>query len=349
MKPKELERLLATTYTHQMPTWVEGPPGIGKSQIHKQVAEKLGLVWFPPLYPAMLDPTDVAGMPIPVTIGDRRRIERLLDNWLEPVFMSKEPGVLLIDEVGQGVPAVQCALAPFFEGRIIGQHTLPDYITICAAGNGRQHRAGAQNILTHIISRTVKVQLEVDPLAWVDRAIQDKTCHEVISFIRTYPSNLHMFDPEQSFAAGTAYPNPRSWYKVSDLLKARLDRDLESEVFKGTVGDGVTQLFLSHVTLVRDQVDLVAIMGGAPWKFPPKDKIGARYAFVIGVGACANRETLETVVKIAEELYNRREREYAEVVLQTAIRAWDGVITHPAWRALRNRPLGRALIEASKL
>ena len=349
MKPPELERLLVTTYKHQMPTWIEGPPGIGKSQIHQQVAERLDLMWFPPLYPAMLDPTDVAGMPIPVTIGDTRRIERLLDDWLYPVFSSKQPGVLLIDEVSQGAVAVQCAVAPLLDSRRVGRHKLPEHITVCAAGNGRQHKAGAQNILTHIISRTIKVNLEVDPLAWVDRAVKDEICMEVISFVRTYPGNLHIFDPEKAFAAGTAYPNPRSWYKVSDLLRAGLDRDLESEVFKGTIGDGVTQLLLSHIMLVRDQVDIAAIMQGAPWKFPNKDKIGARFAFVIGVGACANAETTQQVVAIATELYDRKEGEYAEVVLQTAIRAYDNMINHPAWRQLRNHPLGKSLIDATKL
>ena len=343
VKPSELKAILRATFAAHLPTWVEGAPGIGKTKIHEQVAEELSMQFFPPLYLAMLDTVDLGGMNMPYIMPDgHRKLERLLDDWLEPVFSSKSPGVLLIDEATKGSLAVQSAAGPLLDARRVGRHKLPDYITICAAGNRRKDRSGDNNILTHITSRLTSVELVSCPIDWTARALVDKVHPWVISHIKASPSSLHQFDAEKSYSANSAYPAPRAWYKVGSLLEANVPQNLWLAVFEGTVGEAQARLFIAHCDLVQQEVDVLHILQGGKWKFPSKEKLGARYAFAIGLGACVQKDTIDRIVDIAKELADKGETEYGEVIVQTAIEAWSGTVTSNAWRNLQLHKLGQA-------
>ena len=358
MKSHDLERYLAYALSHREPTVTIGGPGTGKTQIHLQVAQSLGMEVFPPLYLAMLDPVDIGGMNLPTQpdAQGKRRLERLLDDWLEPAFTATHPSLLLIDEFSQGSPSIQCAAAPLLDARRAGKHKLPDCVAIAATGNAREHRAGANNTLTHVISRATRVWLEVDPLAWIDRSIQDGIAPEIISFIKQYPSLLDVSlranakdSFEEIYQSGSAYENPRSWYTISRHLQQGLDQQLEQEVFEGVIGQGANLLLQPHLLLVRTSVDIQAVMAGQAWKFPPKMEIGARYAFVIGVGACSNSNTADRVVEIAQQLYHMKEGEYSEVLIQTAVKSFPNFPSTAAWDTLRKHPLGQAIIKARRV
>lgn len=358
LKPQKLEEYLEFALPRHIPTVILGGPGIGKTQIPQQVAKRLEMDTLPPLYLAMLDPVDIGGMNLPTQPDEtgKRRLERLLDDWLEPAFTATSPTMLLIDEFSQGSHAIQCAAAPLLDARRCGKHVLPDCVSVLATGNQRQHKSGAVDTLTHVISRTVRIKLEVDPVAWIERAVKDHVAPEVISFIKASPSSLDVSlrsggaDYEKIYLQGESYENPRSWYLVSTHVKGRLPISLEGEIYTGIVGEGVSRRFVSHLSLTRQEVDLVAIMGGAKWAFPPKEQIGTRYAFTIGVGSCANRETIETVFDIAKTLYEQGEKEYAMVVVQTALGAYEGATSEESWlMGMRKHPLGQAIIRARRV
>ena len=359
MKPVEYKRFASFAITNHRPFIVSSGPGTGKTVMTCQVAAELGFEVPPPLYLGMLDPVDVGGMNLPTQpdANGKRRLERLLDDWLEPAFTATKPTLLLLDEVDKGTHAVQCAVSPIYDARRCGKHKLPACVSVVGTGNRREHRAGSVNTLTHILARTARISLEVDPLAWIDRAIEDKVASEIVSFIKQYPSCLDVsLRPnkekafEEIYQSGLPFENPRSWYMISSYLKDGLDNLLENEVFEGIIGQGVNMLLQPHLLLVRTSVDIQAIMAGQGWKFPPKEKIGAQYAFVIGVGACANKDTADRVIEIALELYGMKEREHAMVVVQTAAKAYRDLSSTPAWMdVLRKHPLGQSIRDARRV
>ena len=55
----------------------------------------------------------------------------------------------------------------------------------------------------------------------------------MLGFLRFRPNLLHAFDANQR-----AFPTPRSWQFVNELLEQGLDDDLRFEMLKGTVGEG---------------------------------------------------------------------------------------------------------------
>lgn len=357
MKPKHLERLAVYAIAHQEPLVVIGGPGTGKTQIVLQSAVVADAEVLPPLYLGMIDPVDMGGMNLPTQpdANGKRRLERLLDDWLEPAFTATRRTVLFLDEIDKGTHAVQCAAAPLFDLRRCGKHKLPDCVAVIGTANAAKHRAGSVQTLTHLISRLSRVYYEVDPLAWLERAVKDHTAPEVISFIKQYPSNLDVSlrpdkgNWEEIYQSGQSYENPRSWYTVSRHIHQGLDRDLEREVFDGVVGEGVNRLFQTHLTLVRESVDIQAALAGGQWKFPAKDKLGARYAFCIGIGSCANQDTADRVIEIAGELYDQKEAEFGEIIVQAAAGSFAGLVDTPAWSTLRKHPMGKTMLRLRRI
>lgn len=323
MNPKELANVLNKTIPAGLPTYTESPPGCGKSDIHQQVAESLGYGYMA-LYPALHDPVDFSGLSFPVEIDGKRRLVRHLDDVLDSIFSAPAPLLVLIDELPQAAPAVQAACAPFFHARQIGKWRMPDHVTVCGAGNSRADRAGANPILTHILSRFASLlKLTVDTECWLERSAQDGIHSFIRSFIKFRPSLLHEFDAEKAYATGTAYPNPRSWYNANRLLlatEASLPADIEREVYAGCLGDGAAHQFCAHMRQARSTLDLEAIVvDGKKWKFPPAKELAMRWAFAFGVAGFANRETLNRVFEITQDLFDQNEKEYAMCIVQQTL------------------------------
>lgn len=360
MKPQEVTRALVHAMLDNDPITLEGGPGTGKTQLMFQAAEKAGLQVLPPLYLGMLNEVDVGGMNYPIAGPTGVRLRRLLDDWLEPAFAATEPTLLLLDEIDKGSVQVQAAAAPLYDLRMCGKHKLPDCVVLMGTANRREHHSGTVKTLVHLGSRATRISLEVDPQAWVARAIEDRIAPELIAFIQAFPSNLDIslrlgFKADEAFRhiydTGKAFENPRGFYKISKYLQSKFPHDLEQETYTGTIGEGVTELLMTHLTLVRAEVDVAAALSGQPWKFPGKDRkfLGARYAFATGIGTYANAETTEAVLNIAKELWEQREREYAQVVVQVAWQSFRGIGQTPAWLKLQAHPLGQAMVHMRRI
>ena len=79
-----------------------GPPGVGKSDLVKQIAmeKKINLV---DIRLPLLDPIDLRGLPI---VDNEKGIAK----WLPPDFLPKkdsEPGILFLDEINAAAPSIQ--------------------------------------------------------------------------------------------------------------------------------------------------------------------------------------------------------------------------------------------------
>lgn len=324
--------MLEKTVPAKLPVLAISEPGMGKSSIFKQVAEKLGYQ-FKALHPATLDPVDVSGMPIPVTSQGIKKIERMLDDYLASIFETKENTLLLLDELGQASPAMQAACAPLILDRRIGNHVLPDCVTISAATNSRKHRAGASNILSHLISRMAcVVNLEIEPDGWYDWAVRNGVRHEIISFLRFRPGLLHDFDAEKAFSETSAYPCPRAWYNLSMLMDAGLPPSVEIQAFSGTVGAGAATEFYSHLKVVRELPDIDTMLDN-PSMFSVPERANTRWAVATGVALRCNETNRSNVLQIIEMMHDQKAGEYAAVALKDAFKVDGGLQSSAAFSA----------------
>ena len=261
MKPSQVKKYLKATIKAGLPTFIWGSPGVGKSQIVKQVADELGLE-LRDVRAVLLDPVDLRGVP---------KIEGKTCIWTIPQFLPQGNGrgILFLDELNAAPPLIQAACYQLILDRRLGEYVLPDGWIIIAAGNRDTDRAVTTRMSSALASRFCHVlDFEVNLDDWTTWALDHSIMPELIAFVRYRPDLLMAFDPARN---DKAYPCPRTWEFVSRLLTAGLDPGLEYDGLSGIVGAGAATEFLGFLRIYRDLPDVDEILANPTKAEVPKD------------------------------------------------------------------------------
>ena len=247
MKPSEVARALAALVPTRRPVYLWGPPGCGKSSVVRQAADTLGLALVD-VRATLLDPVDLRGLP---------RLDGDAAVWCPPAFLPRAgEGLLFLDELAQAAPLVQAACLQLTLDRKVGEYELPDGWSVVAASNRAEDRAGTHRLITPLLNRFVHLDLDVSADDWQAWAVAAGVSPEVRAFLRFRPALLFRFDPA---ASERAFPTPRAWQFVSDVL-ARAGDDLLHPVVSGCVGDGPAAEFVGFLRLYRELPNLDAVL-----------------------------------------------------------------------------------------
>src|ERR1700676_1865399 len=129
MSPKDVIQTLTALIQTREPIFIWGPPGVGKSDITKQVAKSQDMQLID-LRGPLLDPTDIHGLPF-INGGGRA-------HWAKPSFLPHDMdsrGILFLDELPSAVSLVQTAFLQLTLDRRIHDYLLPEGWVVVAAGN----------------------------------------------------------------------------------------------------------------------------------------------------------------------------------------------------------------------
>jgi hypothetical protein len=220
-------RLAEVYYRHNIPCFVEGPPGVGKSQMWQQVADRLK-IGFIDRRLSQMDPVDLIGLP---------RIEGDFTTWSRPDYWpvperDGRKGIILLDELPDAGRAMQAAALQIVLDRKAGPHELPPGWYVAAAGNSVAHKSTANVLSKALANRFAWIEVEADIQCWLDYALHRDLNPYLRAFLQMRPEllfNLESGD-EKSF------PSPRQWERVSHLLDE--DNDIVYQLIRGCVGTG---------------------------------------------------------------------------------------------------------------
>lgn len=143
-----------------------GPSGWGKSSIVVQTSKELGIPMLH-LMGSLLRNEHVSG--IPARTSEETAKFLILDH-LKPIFRTKEPFILFIDELGQAAPEVQAGLQSVIYDKSINGEKIPDHVRIVAATNRPQDNAEAVNLLGPLLARTTRLDVLPDYDAFMSYA-----------------------------------------------------------------------------------------------------------------------------------------------------------------------------------
>ncbi len=248
VKPSLAITILKSGLGVNVPMFLWGPPGIGKSQIVAQVAANLKLPLID-IRAVLLDPVDLRGVP---------SVENGATRWNPPIFLPTEgEGVLFLDELSQAPESVQSSLLQLVLDRKLGEYRMPDGWRILAAGNRVTDGTFSRKISKALGSRfATHLELAVDLDEWCAWAVNNNVPTEIISFLRLRPDLLHHFDPK---AQGNSFPCPRVWANVGQFM-GKLPQEAELPFFAGALGFGPAAEFTSYLQIYRDLPDVDTIM-----------------------------------------------------------------------------------------
>lgn len=293
MRPTTLLNTIKLMHRINRPLYIEGPPGLGKTQISQQAARELKVPTILFHGPTM-QPEDVA---IPSANTDKTTLKFLINNRF-PIEGSEWPdeGQILIDELPQSEMSVQKAMAHLIQERDIHGHKLKSGWSIVATGNRAADRAGANRILSHLRNRMTTIEFEPSLDDWCNWAASSAIKPEIISFIRFKPNMLAAFDPQRDLN-----PTPRAWSEgVSPIIDV-VGPDAEYECIKGAVGEGAAAEFMGYLKIFRELPDPDLIIKNPDKHNVPKEP-SVRYALAGALAHRADTKNFSNVMLFARRM-----------------------------------------------
>lgn len=216
--PSQLIELVKTYHQAQIPLFLWGSPGLGKSTIVHRYAQNIDAVMVD-VRLAQFDPVDLRGLPSPEGDSTRWLAPAIIPFTGNPSFPTDKPIILFLDELAQASPAVQSAAFQLVLDRRVGEHTLMPNVYIIAASNRSGDRAGVNRLSTPLLNRFTHLEVVSDFEAWKQWAISNNIHPLVVGFLNQRPALLDRFETALKSGA-QAFPTPRSWEFLSRLLHA---------------------------------------------------------------------------------------------------------------------------------
>ena len=298
MRPSQVLTALNLLIDAKQPVMLHGSPGIGKSDVVRQLAKQRN-VQLIDLRLSQMDPVDLRGVP---SVDSKKQQTK----WNTPDFLpTGGSGILFFDEINSAAQATQAAAYQLVLDRKLGDYTLPDGWTIVAAGNRMTDRAIVNQMSTALKNRFAHINYEVNNDDWCDWALQNKVATEVLGFIRFRPALLNEFESRgegkeertrvQHLKDANAFATPRSWEFVSRAISQKPNPEIEYELYSGIVGEGAAAEFMGYLKYYRDLPDLDTILLN-PNKATVPTEPATLYALATGLAAKATPDNFERVV-----------------------------------------------------
>lgn len=227
-------------------SWMlHGRPGVGKSALVHQLATEIGAELFD-VRLTTIEPQDLRGLPYYDHTARKTR-------WYRPEDLPDDPArpaILFLDELTAASPYLQPTVYGLLQERRIGRHALPASVLIVAAGNGAEDGAIAYQMGTALSDRLIHLVVRADPVDWLEGYAAPRGLHPAVTaFIKTRADLLET--TEEALSQGRMIATtPRSWERVSDILKAVPDRRLRDIMVAGTLGEAIAAEF----ALVADDI-----------------------------------------------------------------------------------------------
>ena len=275
--------------------FIWGAPGIGKTEILREVADELGCVVIE-FHLATIEPTDFRGVP---------KVENIVKGSVDPKderTVSKIPaifptddgetgrgGIMFFDELNRAPKMVLSAALPLCLGGAIGEYELPPHWIVVAAGNRPEDIGGAATpIEPALANRFAHVNYAPTIESWISWAIKKKHINpDLIAFLQFNKSYFHKLDPEKENQMN--WPSPRTWdlasrkefFKKHKDWKNKLSYDQIRNIYMPLVGGEASLAFIEYLKLKEfyNEKDVADVYKkGAKAKKPPTRLDQARAA-----------------------------------------------------------------------
>lgn len=222
-----LTAVLEVAYRARRPVLLEGPTGIGKSEVVAQLADRLGVAHVV-LDLSLLEPPDLVGLPV---------VEEGRTSYAAPeILPSGGEGILMLEELNRAERYIQQPALQLLTARRLHQYALPEGWSTMAAINPEDGEYQVTPLDPALRSRFMNLRVNAHRASWLSWAEANGIHPAVIELARRHD---RIFDVTP----------PRTWTYVSDVLHALTpaevqDRHLLRDALGGYLPDAWLDLLL---------------------------------------------------------------------------------------------------------
>jgi hypothetical protein len=277
--PKSAKKSLRKAFKNKRPIFLWGPPGIGKSDIIKQLGVELDAHVID-VRLSLWEPTDIKGIPY-FDSNTSKMVWAPPSELPDAELASKHKTIILfMDEMNSAAPSVQAAAYQLILNRRVGTYSLPDNVVMVAAGNRETDKGVTFRMPAPLANRFVHLEMTVDWDDYFDWAVENKIHQEVVGFLTFSKKDLYDFDPKSS---SRSFATPRSWSFVSELLTDDdVDSDTLTDLVSGSVGEGLALKFMAHRKHASKMPNPTDILSGKVKELKTKE-ISAMYSLTVSL------------------------------------------------------------------
>lgn len=279
-------------------SWMlHGRPGVGKSQVVQQLADRIGARLFD-LRLTTIEPQDLRGLPY-YDHAARKTV------WYRPEDLPDDPNapsVLFLDELTAASPYLQPTVYGLLQERRVGRHVLPDTVFIVAAGNTVEDGAIAYEMGTALSDRLVHLHMVAEASDWIENyAVPQGLDPAVTAFLRGRPDLLDTTDAALRQGHVIAC-TPRAWERTSRIMQTIPGRAVRSAMIAGTLGVAVAAEFCIVADDIAASVQVGEMLAADPkarLAYYPQSLHGLN-ALVFGLVGAADADTMPSVIEVLE-------------------------------------------------
>lgn len=282
------------------------------------------------------DPTDLAGVPVPVTMenGDVRTV------YATPSMWPKDPnwkGIIFLDELSNASAPLQQAAYQVVLDHKIGNYKFPKGAVFVAAGNREGDGGASFELLKPLANRFMIYEIQENLDIWIeDYALPCNVHRTVVGYLKHQP---HKFNTSEAPNKGPAYATPRSWVTASDILKqydaGKIDDQTMRAAIQGTIGNGMDSELTDYHKRTHKIPSAEDILSGKVKDFEVKaDEVDLIYVAAQGCMSVLRQDMQDENKKDAEIvsrvdnylgfLYNNYHKSQMDIVVGLCIGLFKG-------------------------
>lgn len=202
---RRLAKLLAVAYRARRAVLLEGPTGIGKSEVVRSVADALG-VGVAVLDLSLLEPPDLVGLPI---VKDGRT-----EYALPSILPRDGAGILLLEELNRAERYIQQPALQLLSARRLHEYVLPPDWVCVATVNPETAEYHVTALDKALRARFLQVHVRADRASWLAWAQTQNLHPGILALAQAHERILEEVPP-------------RTWSYASELLSAFSPAELE--------------------------------------------------------------------------------------------------------------------------
>lgn len=322
IKIKQALRLIPLCIQSKLVPMLAGSPGIGKSDIARQIAKEHGLKVID-LRLSQCDPTDLLGFPS--IKGDKAGYVPMETFPIEgdPLPAGYNGWLLFLDEFNSATTGVQAAAYKLVLDRMVGVHHLHKNVAIMCAGNLDTDGAIVQEQSSALQSRLVHLEMVVDVEDWLEWATSNGIHHHITDYIRFKPKALYTFTADHT---DKTYACPRTWEFTNRHMKVLSTSSPDMiPLMSGTLSEGVAREFITF-TKIYDDLPKMSQIQSAPDTTRVPDEPSILYALSGSISNYIKPDSAEHLLKYV----SRMPVEFQVITLKESVSRNPGMTTVPA-------------------
>lgn len=236
---------------NRVPLYLEGAPGIGKTELTEQVAQELGLgfVSFSLVHHTR---NSLLGLPVIETLesGDKYTtytMSEVIAKVQEQVDAGMKEGILLLDEFPCMSETIMPAMLAFLQTKNIGEHRLPEGWVIVLCGNPVQYNKSARKFDSAVLDRLRKIEIEFEAACFIEYGKKIGLEPLIMDYLELRPEHVYRCREKEGVRELVTC---RGWENLSHALRVyeELGQELDEECVRQFIkSEEICESFIQYV------------------------------------------------------------------------------------------------------